>query len=231
MAQVATPNLKTIDPAFLRQFDDNPGKPCNQMFSISYIIQDLLGDDEQKTTGSSHDSLSNQSQLPNKNKNGTNPTGNHNLKKIGHSENLTNTSLSVPSPPEHPSNGPPKRKRPSSHIKGSAPNGQLHDSPPTGMKLEKSLGSSGQVARKGPKCPNLISQKQRVPTSRHFVIKFRSPSYIEIKHVQAFNIESFIGNVGGYVGLFIGVAVWQAPELIEILYEKTKWTLETFFRI
>ena len=229
MAQVVTPDFETTDPTFLRQFNDNPGKPCSQMFSISYTTDNLIMiPEEKRAKGTDHASLSNQSQLPNENNDGTNLTGDHNLKKKGDYENPSNTWVSAPMPPEHPHNGPPKRKGPSSHINGSPPNGQLLDSPPTGSKLEKSLDTTGHVARKRPKHPNPRGQKPGAPDTRQFAIEFRTPHYKEIKHVQAFNIESFIGNVGGYVGLFIGVAVWQAPELIEFLYGKIKWTVKTF---
>ena len=45
-------------------------------------------------------------------------------------------------------------------------------------------------------------------------IRFKSPTYKIIKNVRAFNEESLVGNMGGYVGLFLGFAIWQAPELI-----------------
>ena len=54
-------------------------------------------------------------------------------------------------------------------------------------------------------------------------IVFKNPTYEEILHVQAFNIESWIGNVGGYVGLFLGVACWQIPDFMEFVL--MKWNL------
>ena len=44
-----------------------------------------------------------------------------------------------------------------------------------------------------------------------FKIQFKSTMYKMIKNVRAFNEESLVGNLGGYVGLFLGVAFWQAP--------------------
>ena len=46
-------------------------------------------------------------------------------------------------------------------------------------------------------------------------IQFKSSVYKLIKNVRAFNEESLIGNLGGYVGLFLGVAIWQAPTFAE----------------
>ena len=47
----------------------------------------------------------------------------------------------------------------------------------------------------------------------HTVLKvqFKSTTYKMIRNVRAFNEESLVGNLGGYVGLFLGVAFWQAP--------------------
>ena len=42
---------------------------------------------------------------------------------------------------------------------------------------------------------------------------FKVDTYKEIKKDRAFNIESFIGNVGGYIGLFLGFAIWSIPEM------------------
>ena len=47
-----------------------------------------------------------------------------------------------------------------------------------------------------------------------FEIKFKSSIYKVIKNVRAFDEESLIGNMGGYIGLFLGFAIWQAPQII-----------------
>ena len=51
-------------------------------------------------------------------------------------------------------------------------------------------------------------------------IIFNSPDYREIKHIQDFNFESLIGNIGGYIGLFLGFAFWQIPDVINIIKHK-----------
>ena len=53
-----------------------------------------------------------------------------------------------------------------------------------------------------------------------FKIQFKSTRYKMIKNVRAFNEESLVGNLGGYVGLFLGVAFWQAPVFFSQLITK-----------
>ena len=59
------------------------------------------------------------------------------------------------------------------------------------------------------------------------MIAFKSASYKEIHHVCAFDFESLVGNMGGYVGLFLGFAFWQAPEAIQCLIKKMKKIAES----
>ena len=47
---------------------------------------------------------------------------------------------------------------------------------------------------------------------------FPEPSYKEIKQVQAYDLESFVGNTGGYIGLFLGYALLSLPAFIATLY-------------
>ena len=51
-------------------------------------------------------------------------------------------------------------------------------------------------------------------TSASLGIAFNSHVYREIQHTQDFNLESLIGNMGGYIGLFLGFAFWQIPGAI-----------------
>ena len=53
-----------------------------------------------------------------------------------------------------------------------------------------------------------------------FGILFNSPDYREIKHTRDFNLESLIGNVGGYIGLFLGFAFWQIPDALGNIFDK-----------
>ena len=53
-------------------------------------------------------------------------------------------------------------------------------------------------------------------------IQFKNPAYKTIRRIRSFNEETLIGNLGGYVGLFLGVAIWQFPDFIELLRVKMK---------
>ena len=50
---------------------------------------------------------------------------------------------------------------------------------------------------------------------------FKNDHYKEIKYTRKFDIESLIGNVGGYIGLFLGFSIWQLPDGIQ--YLNSKW--------
>ena len=41
---------------------------------------------------------------------------------------------------------------------------------------------------------------------------FRSLEFKEILHIQAFDLEGLVGNMGGYIGLFLGFAFWNIPD-------------------
>ena len=57
-------------------------------------------------------------------------------------------------------------------------------------------------------------------TSATLGIAFNSHVYREIQHNQDFNLESLIGNMGGYIGLFLGFAFWQIPGAISNILNK-----------
>ena len=46
-------------------------------------------------------------------------------------------------------------------------------------------------------------------------IKLKFPlTYMEIRHEKAYDMQSLVGNAGGYVGLFLGYAILQLPDLL-----------------
>ena len=45
---------------------------------------------------------------------------------------------------------------------------------------------------------------------------------MEIKQIRAYNLETLVGNGGGYVGLFLGCSFIQLPCLIYLMYNKIK---------
>ena len=59
------------------------------------------------------------------------------------------------------------------------------------------------------------------------VIEFDDSTFMEIRHVRAFDIESLIGNSGGYLGLFTGYALMQVPSLINLISKGLKHLFST----
>ena len=49
--------------------------------------------------------------------------------------------------------------------------------------------------------------------TRSMEIFFEMKYYEEVLHLQGFNFDSLLGNAGGYIGMFLGVALWQIPEI------------------
>ena len=47
-----------------------------------------------------------------------------------------------------------------------------------------------------------------------------SPTYRDIEQTRAYTPQSLIGNAGGYVGLFIGCAIYDLPSLLMMAYTK-----------
>ena len=50
-------------------------------------------------------------------------------------------------------------------------------------------------------------------------IVFRNQDYKEIRHQRDFDFESLVGNIGGYVGLLLGFALWQIPDAIKLIVD------------
>ena len=44
-------------------------------------------------------------------------------------------------------------------------------------------------------------------------VAFYAQTYKEISQVKAFDMEMLVGNIGGYLGLFLGYALLQIPDL------------------
>ena len=51
---------------------------------------------------------------------------------------------------------------------------------------------------------------------------FPEPSYKEIKQAQEYTIESFVGNAGGYIGLFLGYSLMCIPRWIKKMLRKVR---------
>ena len=48
-------------------------------------------------------------------------------------------------------------------------------------------------------------------------MQFVMKGYLEIKQEQAYTFTSLVGNVGGYMGLFLGYAILHFPKLLTVL--------------
>ena len=161
MFQLLTPNLDLHDQEFLIEFEENPGSPCNQIFSISYTVLELK---ELKRAG----------EKPTKD-------GKDEVSALG--------------------------------------------SPRTDLKEEKpDINPAHIVSKRSPPDPSILYD---IPETRVMEITFRNSKYKEIKDVQAFCIESYIGNLGGYLGLFIGVSIWQAPDFLGFVVQSIMWIVRS----
>ena len=54
---------------------------------------------------------------------------------------------------------------------------------------------------------------------------YQKQTYREIKQVRAYTVQSLVGNVGGYVGLFVGYSLLQLPDLFRNICNifKNRW--------
>ena len=50
------------------------------------------------------------------------------------------------------------------------------------------------------------------------LFEFERTIYREIANFRTYNFEGLIGNGGGYVGLFLGFAVWQLPDFFNFAF-------------
>ena len=55
-------------------------------------------------------------------------------------------------------------------------------------------------------------------------LAFPSSTYKEIIHVRAYDVESLMGYVGGYIGMLLGIGLLQVPELLYTFHVKLKET-------
>ena len=54
------------------------------------------------------------------------------------------------------------------------------------------------------------------------MLTFQGSTYMEITQIRAYDGQSLIGNAGGYVGLFLGVALIQLPSAFQCFYRLLK---------
>ena len=54
------------------------------------------------------------------------------------------------------------------------------------------------------------------------LVHFPNRKYREIIHVQEYDIESMVGNIGGYIGLFLGYSLLHFPQFLINLWKNNR---------
>ena len=60
------------------------------------------------------------------------------------------------------------------------------------------------------------------------VLEFQDGTYMEIQQVRDYSVQDAVGDIGGYLGLFLGFALVQIPELLLTMYS---WIEAYFLKI
>ena len=58
------------------------------------------------------------------------------------------------------------------------------------------------------------------------MLTFQGSTYTEITQIKAYDVQTLIGNAGGYVGLFLGVALIQLPSAVQYTFQMLKKLLK-----
>ena len=56
----------------------------------------------------------------------------------------------------------------------------------------------------------------------HIIAQYRQIRFRQTTQVQAYNLDHLIGNIGGYMGLFLGYALVQFPNFFAELLDSAK---------
>ena len=59
---------------------------------------------------------------------------------------------------------------------------------------------------------------------------YPSQEYKEIEQVRAYDVQSLVGNVGGYIGLFLGYALRELPTFLLLGYNAICYSFELIIR-
>ena len=73
------------------------------------------------------------------------------------------------------------------------------------------------------KLVHLIAPHLKLPKNESSILiglRIGDPYFKEIKQVRAFGFENLIGNIGGYIGLFLGCSIVQLPTFCLFVYHK-----------
>ena len=71
---------------------------------------------------------------------------------------------------------------------------------------------------------NWLIEPSKEMTMANISVTYREKYYEEINYSQDFNIESFISNVGGFVGIFLGYSLMQLPDFLIGFVWIFEWT-------
>ena len=93
--------------------------------------------------------------------------------------------------------------------------------------LENFVGNMyGYVGCKGDKCLSEKMNREGIKFNHSDIIQvmitFQGATYMEITQTRAYDGQSLIGNAGGYVGLFLGVALIQLPTAFKNIFQMLK---------
>ena len=104
----------------------------------------------------------------------------------------------------------------------------IHDSKTTKRIEGCKLGYTCKLGKVNNKYNNESTNKVNTEitkvTRREMQLNFKLSYYEEIIHVRAFDTQNFIGNVGGYIGMFLGASLWQLPVFIKFISNSlSKW--------
>ena len=56
----------------------------------------------------------------------------------------------------------------------------------------------------------------------HVMVTFQGATFMDITQSRAYDAQSLVGNAGGYVGLFLGVALIQTPSAVRVVFQLIK---------
>ena len=56
----------------------------------------------------------------------------------------------------------------------------------------------------------------------HVMVTFQGATFMDITQSRAYDAQSLVGNAGGYVGLFLGVALIQTPSAVRVVFQLVK---------
>ena len=69
---------------------------------------------------------------------------------------------------------------------------------------------------------NHLKMNWRNETSFWIYLEIRQMRFKDITHVREFTLDDFVGNCGGYIGMFLGYALIQFPQFLQFIFHKIR---------